>query len=267
MSCPTPEEVAAYVDGQASQGAGVLEAHFAECEKCRKYREHLEKLTGAMRSSVPAPDPAFVAQVQRKLAAKREPSRTLAGFGLALAAGAVAVLVVFVGRGPTEPPDFAPRGGAVSPAAKVGFEAFLHPGSDPSTARATLLQEGARLSPGDGFTFTLYNRTGQERFVMLLAHDAKGEVHWFHPAWLSEKDDPASLPVAAAPQVLELKEGVAAEGLAPGALVLYALFSEAPLRVSQVEAELAKDPAALAKLPGVQVQRLDLAVVVQGRPP
>ncbi|MGC4116316.1 MAG: hypothetical protein QM765_17425 [Myxococcales bacterium] len=257
MSCPTPEEVAAFVDGQASQDAATLERHFAECAKCRQHREHFEHLAQAMRSAVPAPDPAFVAQVQRKIAARQQTSRASAGLGLVLAAGVAATVVVLV-RGRTETSELAPRGGPVSAAAAVGFEASLHPSSAP--AKATRLEEGAALTPGDGLTFTLYNRTGQARFVMLLAQDAKGQVHWFHPAYLSVKDDPASLPVPATPQVVELSEGVTPEDLAPGALVLYALFSEAALHVRQVEAELAKDPAGLAKIPGVQVERQKLVV-------
>jgi hypothetical protein len=151
----------------------------------------------------------------------------------------------------------------LSPASGFGFEAFAHPKSDPANGK--LLQADARLAPEDGFTFTLYNRTGTAHFVMLLARDAQGQVHWFHPPYRTEKEDPASVPLAAAPQVAQLDEGVTAENVAPGELFLYALFSDAPLHVSQVEAALSKDPSGLEKLPGVQVQRMRL-VVVRGTP-
>ncbi len=89
--------------------------------------------------------------------------------------------------------------------------------------------------------------------MMVYAVDAAGEVRWFYPAYEAAGTNPSSIAIQAGANVL-LAE-VIRHPFAAGPLTLQALFSRAPLRVSQVEAWLATRPAADAAPPWPDVYR------------
>ena len=70
---------------------------------------------------------------------------------------------------PSSPPAAARRRtGEPSGRRHLGFEAFVHPSSPRAQARRPL-REGDVLSPGDGLSFLLYNRSRQEARFLLFA--------------------------------------------------------------------------------------------------
>ncbi|HZN93514.1 MAG TPA: hypothetical protein VFB81_12455, partial [Myxococcales bacterium] len=181
----------------------------------------------------------------------------------ALAAAAAVVVTVWIAR-PASPrlqpgsSEFTARG-ASSPAGPsagrhLGFEAFVHPSSRAQARRP--LREGDVLTPGDGLSFMLYNRSHQEARFLLFGVDAEGSVHWFYPAYLAPGTDPTSPVLAAVPEVVSLGEGVTPDHPAAGAFQVVAVFAPEELRVQRVEQLLAEGSldALRQKYPGAEIQ-------------
>jgi hypothetical protein len=92
--------------------------------------------------------------------------------------------------------------------------------------------------PAGELAFTYTNGSPRPfSHLMILAVDQAGRIHWFYPAFLDPAGDPESIPIAAGREERELPERVRIHA-APGRLRLFALFTNQPLRVRQVEALL-----------------------------
>jgi hypothetical protein len=104
---------------------------------------------------------------------------------------------------------------------------------------APALLEGAELGPGDGILVRYSTPSDRPAFLMVFALDELGDVHWIHPAYLHESDSPTSLELERGATLRVLDEVAEPENPAPGPLRVYALLSDAPLRVKEVEAKLA----------------------------
>jgi len=232
-ACPTPEALAALLDGELTKNqADTVREHAQGCASCRAQEAHFQKLTSALsRLELPA-DEAFVQSVAAKLHRPRRRSPLLAP---ALALAAALIATVWVTRSPPAPSGLTPRGIATpaGPGRHLGFEAFVHPGSRAQARRP--LREGDALSPGDGLSFLLYNRSHQESRFLLFAVDSEGTVHWFYPAYLAPGTDPTSPVLGAAPEVVSLGEGVTPDHPAAGAFQVVAVFAPEELRVQRVE--------------------------------
>jgi hypothetical protein len=120
---------------------------------------------------------------------------------------------------------------------------------------APALLEGAVLGPGDGILVRYSNPTERVAYLMVLALDERGDVHWIHPAYLNEHDSPSSLGLEPRTTWRVLDEVAEPENPAPGPLRVYALLSDAPLRVKDVEAELSAQQLPMSELfPQAQVE-------------
>jgi anti-sigma factor RsiW len=262
-----PDTLAALLDGELTENAArQAHAHLAGCPACARLHAHLLSTSRALaQAGRPPADATFVAGVMERVAG---PSRHPARLWRLLP---VAALAAGVGVGlwggelrearPEAPAGFTARGGPVEGLSRrVGVEVFLHPGSAAQGRRA--LRAGDTLAPGDGLSFVLTQRSGVALHAMLFAVDARGQVHWFYPAWVEPEDNPLALSLSSAHQVLSLPEGVTPEGLAEGPLEVVALFTPQPHTVREVEALLAgRTPHALASLlPGSALHPLPLRV-------
>ena len=233
-ACPTPETLAALLDGELTKNqADAVRAHAAGCAPCRATEAHFQKLTSTLSHLELPADEAFVQSVVAKL---RRPRRRapLWAMAPALALAAALVATVWLAR-PAPRPELTPRGIATpaGPGRHLGFEAFVHPSSRAQARRP--LREGDVLSPGDGLSFLLYNRSHQESRFLLFAVDSEGTVHWFYPAYLAPGTDPTSPVLAAAPEVVPLSEGVTPDHPAAGPFQVVAVFAPEELRVQRVE--------------------------------
>jgi hypothetical protein len=208
-------------------------------------------------------DEAFVQSVaqgldQRHRRPHRAPAARAWRLAIPVAAAAAVIAAVLVPR--TAPrPEYAARGGAASPGEpathrRLGFEAFVHPSSRAQARRP--LREGDVLSPGDGLSFMLYNRSHEEARFLLFAVDAERSVHWFYPAFLAPGTDPTSPVLAAAPEVVPLPEGVTPDHPASGDFQVVAVFAPEELRVQQVEQILTEGSldALRKRYPAAEVQ-------------
>jgi hypothetical protein len=170
------------------------------------------------------------------------------GAAALVAAAATAVIVL---RTAPEDAGLAALGGHVTArgaglqtqAATVqAFVARTRPGVAPA------LLEGAELGPGDGILVRYSNPTERSAYLMVFALDQRGDVHWIHPAYLNEHDSPSSLRLEPRATLRVLDEVAEPENPAPGPLRVYALLSDAPLRVKDVEAKLSAQQSPVHEL-------------------
>jgi hypothetical protein len=190
-------------------------------------------------------DDDFVARVMRACAepprALPQPRRRPAFVVYATTTLAVAAVIALLATRPSAPGnDLAARGGSVAArgagARATTVQAFVGR-SLPGVAPALL--EGAELGPGDGILVRYSTPSDRPAFLMVFALDELGDVHWIHPAYLHESDSPTSLELERGATLRVLDEVAEPENPAPGPLRVYALLSDAPLRVKEVEAKLA----------------------------
>ncbi len=270
MTCPADHDLSLHADGELTTNqARALDAHLAGCSACRARHQQLRALAGAVAAAyaAPAAEPAFTREVMARTAPAPRRVGPLLAIRLGLVGATVVlavVLVVFQTTPPGSAEDprtrgtFAARSGSeaalVGPpsARNVGFAAFR------GTSQAPPLADGDTISPTTGFTFRAFNRSGRPVSMMLLALDARGEVHWFYPAFLDPASNPTSRVLGADPVVLDLEDGVTPDRPAPGQLTLIGLFAEAPLDVRTVEAELAAGGVAALTAPVVHTLALEV---------
>jgi hypothetical protein len=121
---------------------------------------------------------------------------------------------------------------------------------------------GGRISPDDGLLFT-YTNLGPRPFthLMIFAVDASGQVRWFHPAYQEAGTNPASIPIQTNANV-PLAE-VVSHPFAPGPAVVHALFSRRPVHVREVEAWIARRPAAHGATPWPDTYRQTLGMSIE----
>ena len=259
MTCPASETLAAWAAGEVTlEQQRQLLQHVRGCRSCGPQAERMRLLTGELRGlSLAPPAPAFTASVLAQLRARPARSRgsrlpLLAAAGLA-ALGLLAVVQLQAPRGELEA-----RGGGVASRDRVGIQVRVHePGQAPA-----LLTSRRVVSVDAGYSFVLLNRSRKPQHVMLFALDARSEVHWFYPAFLDPHSDPRSLAVPPTPDVQALPEGITPEQPAVGPFQIAALFTAAPLTVSEVEKRIRESglPALAGVRPAAQLQVLSVDV-------
>lgn len=221
----------AYFEGRGD-GAKLAELtdHFADCDRCRGYFARRQLLASMDPKGLSAKD-----RIGQSLGfAPPTPKRSFAPLmGLASALAAAALLVVVIpsenGTGPDD--GFAARGGAPLAEDAPPVDVFRITPSGPRPAKD-------QISRGDELAFTYRNPTGRER-LMIYGVDDTGAVYWYHPAWTDPGANPTAIAVASGNDVVELKEAIAHD-LTGHTLKVYALFTDAPLTVREVEATVAQ---------------------------
>jgi hypothetical protein len=128
-------------------------------------------------------------------------------------------------------------------------------GAEPERLRRSLRAE-------DGLLFA-YTNLGDEPFqhLMLFCVDAQRELHWFYPAYASERDNPSSIPIRAG-QEQALSEVIWLD-LPKGPLTIYAAFTREPLDVWGVEAWFEAHPEGGAEFAGAGAAVTELAATVE----
>ena len=107
-----------------------------------------------------------------------------------------------------------------------------------SEGHAFAVKRGQALKPKDRIRFVV-NPAGT-KYVMIASHDAKGAFTVYHPFGATES---ARVEGDEGPKKVELSSTVELDEVA-GPEKLVAVFSEAPVMASEVEAALAANPAA-----------------------
>lgn len=121
---------------------------------------------------------------------------------------------------------------------------------------------GNRLESGDSLVFTYTNLGAHPyRYLMIFSIDSANQVRWFYPAYEFAGENPESMPVEAGRANVPLGELVQ-QDFSLGPLALYALFTNQPVRVLDVEAWLKQRGRAPDEAPqaGDFLQRFDIRV-------
>lgn len=200
-----------------------LRDHLASCSSCRKHYETL-----LLRSRI---DPQSMDARSRiaiglgLLPRRKSPMPSLLALSAALA---VALILVLILPGTPKPEEgFAARGHDGGQANLLVYR--LQPGKPPALAVG-------EISRSDELAFAYENRTGKKR-LLVFGVDENQNVYWYHPAWTRESENPVAVPIQSGDAVHELPEAVTHQ-IRGSSLRIYAIFTDEPLSVRQVEAML-----------------------------
>jgi hypothetical protein len=147
---------------------------------------------------------------------------------LALAAAAVAAATLWfvVPRAS----DFAARGTREHELTRlVGITLFALDGE------LRPLAAGSRVTADTAYVAAYRNAGRAPAYALVFALDAAGDLHWLYPAFTDATADPPAIALAPTPVPALLADAVVLEQPAPGPLVLVAIVTSAPLRVSDIE--------------------------------
>jgi uncharacterized membrane protein YphA (DoxX/SURF4 family) len=290
--------LAAFLEGEVTRSeAAEIEAQLRDCAVSRRRLDRLDELRGALtavpeeldgvdlidgvRQAIAAAPPLggvdVVDDVRRVIAvappredvrARRTVWRRTATFAAAAVVMAVvAGVAVWRSAGPA-PVEEGVRAKSAAPGVAedrwVGIDVFRL--GDDGLARP--LGNAAQLRSGDGLVLR-YTNLGREPFgyVMVFAVDAARAVHWYYPAYEVAGSDPTSVGIQRGNSIA--LEDAVRHDLPPGPLIIYGLFTRAPLGVGAVERTVAAviahgdwDAAAPPRLPiegsGQHIVRIDV---------
>ncbi|MCP3142782.1 cupin domain-containing protein [Pyxidicoccus xibeiensis] len=277
--CPEPSVWLQLVDRQLpEEQAQALRAHARGCAHCQRGLRDTEAL--AARIAAPL-EPASstdeaVARVLRRVRAGPAEQRARARWNRPWAGGAVAAalaagLAVLFLRPVPGPPHgegtALARGTAAASSLGRSVGVTFH---TPLTG-TTPLAPGAVVPAEAGFGVRYRNVDARGPvFLLAFAQDARGEVHWLHPAHLHEDANEPSVQLEAAPEARTLEEVVVLEEPAPGPLRLVSVVTRAPLGVRDIEslAPEARTPEALRqRWPEASVESLSVVLAGPGARP
>jgi hypothetical protein len=254
--------VDAHFSGRISPAAERrLRAHLPTCARCRaRYDRHL------LLASLDPKALSAEERIARGLGVGAGPLRALRDFrlgpiGAALAGGAavvgLAAGLVFrlPGSGPAD--EFVARGGPAAVEEGPAFVAYRVRGD--TTAP---LEDGALVAPGDELAFG-YANPGPARHLLVFGVDEHQHVFWYHPAWTDPGGEPSSITIEPGPLLRELPEAVA-HNFDGARLRLFAVFSERPLTVRQIEALLPAQAHTRTCLPIPQTTQRTLTLRLGG---
>jgi hypothetical protein len=225
---PTFEELVQYREGEVTQArAAELERELAQSQELRAELERADALIAALGRPDAALEGVDLREGVSAQLSKPRPrlgaQRAFIGAALALAAG-LAVLV-FIPRD-----DVRAKGAPLHP---CGLDVFVREGGVAHHAGGDIAADAAL-----GFAYKNLDPSPY-RYLMIYAVDARGGVEWYYPAWTDSEANPASVPVAAGAQAVELPEAVQ-HALPKGPLRVHALFTTQPKTVREVEAQLSQ---------------------------
>jgi len=252
---PEPQALAAFLEGElAAPKAAAVQRRLAESSDARRQLEQLRGIRAALSSFDHEFDdvdllPSIRAQIREQARVRARPARPLEGWierflrrpaGLVFATGALTVAAclgfAFATRHHSTDEVRAKAGReATDPARWAGVQAYRVRAGKPEHL-------GETLAPGDGLLFS-YTNLGQAPLshLMIFGVDARGEVHWFHPAYEREGSNPGSIAIAEGAAEAPLAELVQ-DDFPAGPLTIHALFSNRPVQVLEVEDWLKREP-------------------------
>ncbi len=176
--------------------------------------------------------------VRQELLLSRPPARTLSRWLTPIAAFAIAAaaLMILVGRvddgGSSGEFRVKSAGSYSEQDAWVGIGAYLAAEGAPTPLTATMPQ-----SMGLVFSYTNLEKS-TFRHLMIFAIGEQGNVHWFYPAYEHLGSDPKSMVIRVSGEAIELPD-IVHHDYTFGLLTIYGVFSETPMRVSEIEKHVA----------------------------
>ncbi|MFT3710016.1 MAG: hypothetical protein QM817_20480 [Archangium sp.] len=222
------EELFMLLEGELpAERAGQLEAWLTSDQGRARVAESKHFMAGL--SAKPEVD--LVSEVERRITRRRR-TRAL-GWTLGVVTVAASLALFLTWRPPAETRI---KGGSDAPNEWAGIELYrLDAKALPERVDGSLSREDSVL--------VAYTNGGESPFTHLMVFGVaqNGRVYWYYPAWLDEREDPVSISISPTTTPTELRERIAHD-LTPGRLVVTAVFSRGPLRVSEVERLVQETP-------------------------
>jgi hypothetical protein len=268
---PTPELLSFLDEELGPDEKAAIERSSVDSASVRQRLEALRGLRRALGAPVPALEERELgrdlhAEAERLSQARARRGKQPARAWFVLAACALVLLGVGVGQLSPRPEEYpferelGVRSNSASPTASpsrwAGIRAFrLAPGGTFERLRNIVHAE-------DGLLFA-YTNLGAEPFghLMLFCVDAESELHWFYPAYASERENPSSIAIQAG-QELALSQVIWLD-LPRGPLTIYAAFTREPLDVWAVEAWFEAHPGGGSGFAGAGAAVTELALAVE----
>lgn len=236
-----PVEWAAYVEGELTVSrTRELESHLAGCARCRRtLADHrtIVRLLGRTDDVLQHVDllPSLLDETGKSCGNRLPRGRwVLPAAAALLAIACVALCWLLSDAGPVASPD---RSGVRAKAVRGGV-----PDADRWVAILPhrLIEDGRTRRLGERMAqrdalLVAYTNLGPEPYscLMVFAVDAQGTIHWLHPAYRREGENPASVSIHKGAAV-EIPEAVWHD-FSPGTLRVVGLFSRRPYRVEEIE--------------------------------
>jgi len=262
---PDTAALAAHLEGEVTRSErAAIEDELRDSASARRTLEQLRNLSELL--AAPAPELENIDLSSRVRNAVRRvpaPEPRRAGRWLAFAVGGLAAClgcVLFFARRTPDFSEFREKAASaplITAQRWAGIQAFR------VAEHGTPEPLGATMTRSDGLLFS-YTNLGPQPFdyLMIFASDAKGEVHWFYPAYEKADQNPASIGISHGRANVPLADLVQ-QDVEGGPLSVYALFTTRPLNVRDVEAWLKTEPHPTAPPPAAAglLQRIETRVL------
>jgi hypothetical protein len=264
-TCPKDDDLVRLVDGAlVPEAAGRVEAHLAECVRCRDaartLRQIVEDVSSAppIRLDVPAHVSAVMARLDRPAAKATRVSRAWVVAGALAAAACLALVVGTWGRGTDA---WQARGGAAAGGASLERDIGVLPYAARGTAHA--LAAGDAIDRDTPLTAGVRNAGDRPAYVLVFAVDARGAVRWITPPYERAGEDPPSAVIGPGAELRLLATTAVFDDLPPGPLRIVSVVTASPAHVSDVESFEASGVTTAhvaARLPGAVVHETRVEV-------
>ena len=227
-----------------------LREHLLACAACRHlYERH------ALLAELDPAAPSRMTRLGRRLGldTARIPRWRWAA-PLAFATAALLLLVMRPGLliRPELAPQFRARGGAPPATTPAALSALLVQTVGPDGRGRPITD---RVRADDEWLFA-YRNDEAYRYLLIFGVDETQTVYWYAPAWTDAAADPTALAIEPQHRWVELGDAVR-QAIGGSQLTLYAVFTNSPLTVREVERRLSGRDFSL---PGARVQRRELTV-------
>lgn len=227
-----------------------MRAHLGSCGPCRQHYER--RLVLAELDPTAAP-------FHRRLAAGLGVAPTRSRGWVKWCSGASALVVtalVLVVLRPADRPadlmasDMRARGSSTAVSSASGPTLSIYRVSDgaPPTPVAD------SLAADDELAFAYANPTALNR-LFVFGRDEHGHLFWYHPTWTDDAADPEGVAITATDQTPRELPLAIRHPLDGRELTIYAVFTDAPLTVRQMEALVSGTPSGALPVDGVQITR------------
>lgn len=211
-----------------------LREHLSSCDECHRYYERHQLFSGL--------DPWAMPAEQRLARALGLLGPSAAWHGrrasvplapLVLAGVAAACLGLFLLRPSGRAPEFVARGAAAAP--RVWAYRIAPDG------KANALEDF--MAASDELAFA-YDVPDNDERLLIFGVDEHRHVVWYHPAWTEPATSPVAVPIASGRHELPEAVSHALDGVE---LTLYAVFTDQPITVRDVEQTIASDEGTFTK--------------------
>lgn len=235
MSCPSEADLGEYKAGLLDQREHQkIEEHLGECRPCQAYLIILNEELAEYSKRADEQWDGILAGISAsdvKVSVQRPRWYRLWG-PISATASVMAGLVLFmVFRQDPSSTRFYARGAGSEDS---GVQLFIY--RVPSRGMSEPVTSA--ISASDYLAFA-YQNGAKKKYLMIYGIDEQGSIHWYHPEWKSEQDNPRAVSAKPTPGIHELA-GAVSHDLGGGKVSVTLLFLDRALSVREAERGIKK---------------------------